>query len=317
MRRQLDELHEQQREPVAALWAAEAPIYGRFGYAPATFRGGLTGRCRRLRLRPDVDLGTGRVDARRRSTSTGRTRRRCTTGCAGSVPGNLARDDRWWDRVLRDDRGPPRGPHPPVPPAAHRGRRHGDRLRRLPDEGRPGTTRGEPEGVLRRRGRPRPHHAAATPRCGGSCSRSTWCARCAARWPRPTTRCGTCWPTPARCTPRRSTRCGCGWWTSTARCAPAATRRRSTWCSRCATGSARGTPGAGSSTGHPAGSFCERDRPRPRPGARRRGAGRRLPRRDVAGHAAGRRPGHRGEPRRGHPPRPRSAGRSAPVPEEF
>ena len=35
MRRQLTELHEQEREPVAALWAAEFPIYGRFGYAPA------------------------------------------------------------------------------------------------------------------------------------------------------------------------------------------------------------------------------------------------------------------------------------------
>src|ERR671921_1648204 len=62
MRRQLTELHEQQREPVAALWAAEYPIYGRFGYAPATFRGNLTGRTERLRLRPDVDLGSGRVD---------------------------------------------------------------------------------------------------------------------------------------------------------------------------------------------------------------------------------------------------------------
>ena len=40
MRRQLTELHEQEREPVAALWAAEPSIYGRFGYAPATFRGG-------------------------------------------------------------------------------------------------------------------------------------------------------------------------------------------------------------------------------------------------------------------------------------
>ncbi len=40
MRRQLDELHEQEREPVAALWAAESSIYGRFGYAPASWRGG-------------------------------------------------------------------------------------------------------------------------------------------------------------------------------------------------------------------------------------------------------------------------------------
>src|SRR3712207_1836839 len=59
MRRQLTELHEQQREPVAALWASEGGIYGRFGYAPATARGNLTGRTQRMAFRPGVDLGTG------------------------------------------------------------------------------------------------------------------------------------------------------------------------------------------------------------------------------------------------------------------
>src|SRR3954447_18945729 len=32
MRRQLEEVHAAGREPVAALWAAESSIYGRFGY---------------------------------------------------------------------------------------------------------------------------------------------------------------------------------------------------------------------------------------------------------------------------------------------
>jgi predicted acetyltransferase len=102
MRRQLDGLHEQQREPVAALWAAEAAIYGRFGYAPATYRGGLTGRAERLALCRDTDCGTGRVDPfdveEYRAAAVGihdRVRR--------FVPGNMARDDRWWDRALRDD----------------------------------------------------------------------------------------------------------------------------------------------------------------------------------------------------------------------
>ncbi|HSK27849.1 MAG TPA: GNAT family N-acetyltransferase [Jiangellales bacterium] len=36
MRRQLDSLHEQRREPLAALWASEAGIYGRFGYGLAS-----------------------------------------------------------------------------------------------------------------------------------------------------------------------------------------------------------------------------------------------------------------------------------------
>ncbi|MCW2743237.1 MAG: putative GCN5-related N-acetyltransferase [Blastococcus sp.] len=101
MRRQLTEMHEQEREPVAALWAAEFPIYGRFGYAPATFSGGFVGRTERLRLRPDVDLGTGRVELVTRETYQpaaealhDKVRR--------FVPGNMARDQRWWDRRLRD-----------------------------------------------------------------------------------------------------------------------------------------------------------------------------------------------------------------------
>ena len=101
MRRQLGELHDQQREPVAALWAAEYPIYGRFGYAPASFRGAFAGRTERLSVRDDVDLGAGRVEAvsreEYRADAVGiydRLRR--------LVPGNLDRDERWWDRTLGD-----------------------------------------------------------------------------------------------------------------------------------------------------------------------------------------------------------------------
>jgi predicted acetyltransferase len=102
MRRQLDELHAAGREPVAALWAAESAIYGRFGYAPAAERGGWSGAAERLRLRPDVDCGTGAVrlvePAEFRPAAAAlhdRVRR--------FVPGNMARDEAWWDRELRDD----------------------------------------------------------------------------------------------------------------------------------------------------------------------------------------------------------------------
>jgi predicted acetyltransferase len=103
MRRQLTELHEQQREPVAALWAAEFPIYGRFGYATATFRGNLTGRTERLGLRPDVDFGRGRVDAvpkeiyQAAATDVHEQLRRL-------VPGSMVRNERWWERILRDEK---------------------------------------------------------------------------------------------------------------------------------------------------------------------------------------------------------------------
>jgi len=101
MRRQLTEMHEQEREPVAALWAAEFPIYGRFGYAPATFSGGYVGRTERLRLRPDVDLGTGRVELVDRETYQPAAEALYDT-VRRTVPGNMARDQRWWDRRLLD-----------------------------------------------------------------------------------------------------------------------------------------------------------------------------------------------------------------------
>ena len=101
MRRQLTEVRAAGREPVAALWAAESSIYGRFGYAPATWRGGWSGQVERLRLRPDVDCGTGTVRLvelagfRPAAMALHEQVRRF-------VPGNLARDDRWWDRLLRE-----------------------------------------------------------------------------------------------------------------------------------------------------------------------------------------------------------------------
>lgn len=102
MRRQLDAIQEAGREPVAALWAAEASIYGRFGYATASRRGGWSGRTERLRMRSDVDLGEGSVrlvdvDEFRPAAV------RVHEAVRRFVPGNLARDDRWWDRALRDD----------------------------------------------------------------------------------------------------------------------------------------------------------------------------------------------------------------------
>ncbi|GAB3487286.1 GNAT family N-acetyltransferase [Amycolatopsis cihanbeyliensis] len=61
MRRQLTDLHEQGAEPVAALRPAEAPIYGRYGYGPAT-RGNQF-RCDKsaMSFRPGVDFGEGSI----------------------------------------------------------------------------------------------------------------------------------------------------------------------------------------------------------------------------------------------------------------
>ena len=68
---------------MAALWAAEAGIYGRFGYAPASRRGAWRGDPTRLRLRPDVPTGTGTVGP---ATSSG-----SATLADGTTPASIGR----------------------------------------------------------------------------------------------------------------------------------------------------------------------------------------------------------------------------------
>jgi predicted acetyltransferase len=100
MRRQLADVREA-GEAIAALWASEAVIYGRFGYGIATRQGELELRTREARLRPDVERLDGApeimpaADARGRLASVHeavRVRR----------PGMLARTGAWWDLRLRD-----------------------------------------------------------------------------------------------------------------------------------------------------------------------------------------------------------------------
>jgi len=101
MRRQLTELHEQQREPVAALWASEGGIYGRFGYGVAARQVAQVGRKDEMRLRPGTPLGSGRVvlatpeAARPHEIAVYEQVRPATVGF-------LARDERWWDRAFDD-----------------------------------------------------------------------------------------------------------------------------------------------------------------------------------------------------------------------
>lgn len=101
MRRQLTELYERQREPVAALWASEGGIYGRFGYGVAARQVAQVGRKDAMRLRPGTPLGSGRVvlatpeAARPHEIAVYEHVRPATVGF-------LARDDRWWDREFDD-----------------------------------------------------------------------------------------------------------------------------------------------------------------------------------------------------------------------
>jgi predicted acetyltransferase len=101
MSRQLAELYEQSREPVAALWASEGGIYGRFGYGVAARRAALSARTVELRLRPGTDLGSGRV--RLAGAEEARPHlMQVYEELRGEQVGWLDRRGRWWDHRLRD-----------------------------------------------------------------------------------------------------------------------------------------------------------------------------------------------------------------------
>lgn len=101
MRRQLAELQERQQEPVAALWASEGAIYGRFGYGVAARQVGLDGDKRKLRLRPGTPTGDGRI-----VLATAEQARKPVVEVYERVRpvsvGFLGRPGRWWDRAFSD-----------------------------------------------------------------------------------------------------------------------------------------------------------------------------------------------------------------------
>lgn len=105
MRRQLTELFEGQREPVAVLWASEPTIYGRFGYGRASDAVTLAVDTRSVRLRPPGGaagaLGGGALSlatpaAARATLADVYERQR------GGTVGWLDRPGAWWDVRLFD-----------------------------------------------------------------------------------------------------------------------------------------------------------------------------------------------------------------------
>ena len=191
------------------LIAAEYPIYGRFGYGPATDHA-------------DVRRST---PARRDSAAAARARASCVDLAelrkrgAGAVralpprrsPGSSTGYERWWDRTLPD-----RTPAP------------GDKPYKGYIARRTATTSGEPEGYVRYRTdgkwdvrRPnvdprrstsccRRHRRAPTRGCGGSAARSTGSPGSGPATAAPTRRCRGSSPTAVTsCSSGGPTSCGC------------------------------------------------------------------------------------------------------------
>jgi len=99
MRRQLDDMHER-GEPLAALYASEAPIYGRFGYGLATYQAELEiARSHAAFARTSPDTGRlSMVDVPTAIPAFTRVWERAR----GNQPGMLALDERWIRNQLAD-----------------------------------------------------------------------------------------------------------------------------------------------------------------------------------------------------------------------
>jgi predicted acetyltransferase len=108
MRRQLDDVRAG-GEPVAALWASEAAIYGRFGYAPATAHAHLVARRPAARLAAHAQPSP-RADPVRAGPAAEHLEamREVHARVVPTRPGMLDRPGAWWEDRLHDseaDRG--------------------------------------------------------------------------------------------------------------------------------------------------------------------------------------------------------------------
>ena len=98
MRRQLSDVHDAGTEAIAALWASEGAIYGRFGYGMASLTAdmGFQTRDARLRVRPEARARLELAEDLRSELVA------IYDVARLQVPGMLDRSDAWWDRRLAD-----------------------------------------------------------------------------------------------------------------------------------------------------------------------------------------------------------------------
>jgi predicted acetyltransferase len=100
MTHQLEGIANRGIEPVALLWASEAPIYGRFGYGETLSRLRLSGQTHALTWAPGVqfDGSVGEVERAEFLLAAKRLRE----SWLADRPGALARNDAWWEIRLHD-----------------------------------------------------------------------------------------------------------------------------------------------------------------------------------------------------------------------
>jgi predicted acetyltransferase len=101
MRRQLTDIAAR-GEPIAALWASESPLYGRYGYGRASMQASFSFRRGEGALAKDAPSDPGlRLRLAEPAAVTAELAKVYDTVLA-IQPGFFTRNDAWWDRVLKD-----------------------------------------------------------------------------------------------------------------------------------------------------------------------------------------------------------------------
>jgi predicted acetyltransferase len=112
MHRQLADIAARGDEPVAALWAAETPIYGRYGYGRATSTAYLEFRRGEGALDPQAPADTRLALRLAEPAAAAAELAKVHDAVLAGQPGFFARDDDWWGRLLTDEPGERHGAGP-------------------------------------------------------------------------------------------------------------------------------------------------------------------------------------------------------------
>jgi GNAT superfamily N-acetyltransferase len=241
MRAQLDDAHER-GEPLAALWASEESIYGRFGYGLAAFCGEISLAHEYTSFaHPSDPVGTLRfLEPEEALEALPPVFERIRL----QWPGMFSRSRLWWEQRETSDPEERRDGAGPKRWIAYE--RDGSIEGYAVYRHKPGWEQGSSVGELR----VLEALGATRRRCGTSgptCSPSTGRRPLPPRSCRPTIHCSCCSPRRGACATAWATHCGCGSSTSGERCPADATSMMARSCSMSWTTSARGTRAAGSS----------------------------------------------------------------------
>ena len=101
MQHEFDTVFKDRGEQVVILWASEASIYGRFGFAPAADRARLSAATTSMKFLPSVDSNHGSVDEVTKDvflSAAGPIHRKLLA----DRPGGLDRSTNWWNWATFD-----------------------------------------------------------------------------------------------------------------------------------------------------------------------------------------------------------------------